>query len=134
MSLFSDKIQTRVRYAETDQMGYVYYGNYAQYLEMGRVEWLRKLGVSYKSMEASGVMLPVVSMHVHFKHPGKYDDLLTVHTRLRETPGVKITFDYEILNESNQQVITAEVVLAFINTKTNRPMKCPEYILNKLQD
>ena len=132
MNHFSDELQVRVRYAETDQMGYVYYGNYAQYLEMGRVEWLRKLGVSYKSMEDSGVMLPVVRMTIHYKNPGKYDDLLTIHTVLKEVPSVKITFDYEIANEAGDRIITAEVVLAFINMETNRPMKCPDYILEKL--
>ncbi len=133
MKHFSDQLQVRVRYAETDQMGYVYYGNYAQYLELGRVEWLRKLGVSYRSMEDSGVMLPVVRMTIHYKSPGKYDDLLTVHTRLQQLPSVKIGFDYLITNETGETVIEAEVVLAFISMETNRPMKCPDYILDKLQ-
>lgn len=74
------EFRVRVRYAETDQMGVVYHGNYAQYFEMGRVEWLRNLGVSYRSMEESGIMLPVVSLTMNYKKPARYDDLLTVRT------------------------------------------------------
>jgi acyl-CoA thioester hydrolase len=94
--------QVRVRYAETDQMGVVYHGNYAQYFEMGRVEWLRKLGVSYKWMEENGVMLPVVSLTMNYKKPARYDDLLTVKTILKNQTSVKIEFEYEINNESGE--------------------------------
>ena len=90
------QFQVRVRYAETDQMGVVYHGNYAQYFEMGRVEWLRNMGVSYKWMEENGVMLPVVSLSMNFKKPARYDDLLTVKTILKSQTSVKIEFDYEI--------------------------------------
>ncbi|MEO1547546.1 MAG: thioesterase family protein, partial [Bacteroidota bacterium] len=91
----------RVRYGETDQMGVVYHGNYAQYLEMGRVEWLRALGITYRSMEENGIMLPVISLQMNFKQSALYDDLLTVETRLVKTPSVKIEFDYTIRNEAN---------------------------------
>lgn len=131
---FFNTISFRVRYAETDQMGIVYYGNYAQYFEMGRVEWLRTLGVSYRNMEENGFMLPVISLQVDFKKPAKYDDLLTVETTLVKLPSVKIEFDYKIYNESRELLVEANTVLAFINMKTNRPTKCPEYILNKLTD
>ena len=80
--MIKNQTKIRVRYAETDQMGYVYYGNYAQYFEVGRVEWLRSLGVSYKSLEESGIMLPVIKLEVDFIKPGKYDDLLTINTIL----------------------------------------------------
>ena len=134
MSIFSDTLDIRVRYAETDQMGYVYYGNYAQYLEIGRVEWLRKLGVSYKQMEDSGIMLPVVKMEIHYKTPARYDDILTVHTRLKEMPSARITFQYEIYKSSSSVMIaTAVVSLVFINIKTRRPIKCPKYIFDKLK-
>ncbi len=122
----------RVRYAETDQMGVVYHGNYAQYLEMGRVEWLRALGVTYKSMEDNGVMLPVISLHIDYKKSALYDDLITVETRLKNRPMVKIEFDYKIYNESKELLATAHTVLAFMDKKTNKPMKCPDYILEKL--
>jgi len=128
-----NEISFHVRYAETDQMGYVYYGNYAQYLEMGRVAWLRSLGVSYKTMEEKGVMLPVVSMQIDFKKPALYDDLLTVKSKLKKIPSVKIEFDYEIFNEQNELLVTANTVLAFIDMKTKRPTPCPDYVLEKFK-
>lgn len=126
------KLSFRVRYGETDQMGIVYYGNYAQYLEMGRVEWLRDLGVTYKSMEDSGIQLPVINLQIKYVKSAKYDDLITVETILRKKPLVKIEFDYKIYNEANDLLIEANTVLAFIDTAKNRPVKCPSYITDKL--
>ena len=126
-------INVRIRYAETDQMGVVYHGNYAQFLEMGRVEWLRNLGVSYKSMEETGVMLPVVSLQIFYKKSATYDQVLEVKTTLAKMPSVRIAFDYEITDEQREIVATAHTVLAFINMKTGRPMKCPDYILDTLE-
>ena len=126
------KFSFRVRYGETDQMGVVYHGNYAQYLEMGRVEWLRDLGISYKSMEENGILLPVISLELKFKKSAVYDDLITVVTKLRKTPSVRIEFDFEIYNEAGELLVEANTVLAFMNSKTKRPVKCPEYLLSKL--
>ncbi len=123
----------RVRYSETDQMGVVYHGNYAQYLEMGRVEWLRSMGFSYKKMENDGIMLPVISLKMEFKKSATYDDLITVTTSLTKLPMVRIEFDYEIRNEEGELLITANTVLAFIDMKTKRPTKCPASILDHLQ-
>lgn len=127
-----NRISFRVRYGETDQMGVVYHGNYAQYCEIGRVEWLRSLGISYKSMEENGIMLPVVSLRLNYKKSAVYDDLITVETKLKKTPSVKIEFDYVIYNEKQEVLVEANTVLAFINMKTNKPMRCPDYILEKL--
>ena len=127
-----NKISFRVRYGETDQMGVVYHGNYAQYLEIGRVEWLRGMGISYKKLEESGVILPVISLAINFKKSALYDDLITVETVLKKTPSVKIEFDYKIYNESNDVLIEANTVLAFLDKEKNRPMKCPEYILKQI--
>jgi acyl-CoA thioester hydrolase len=124
--------QVRVRYAETDQMGVVYHGNYAQYFEMGRVEWLRKLGVSYKWMEENGVMLPVVSLTMNYKKPARYDDLLTVKTILKNQTSVKIEFEYEINNESGELLTTGYSILVFVDMKTGRPILPPEYISQKI--
>ena len=126
------KISFRVRYNETDQMGVVHHGNYAKYLEIGRIEWLRSLGVSYKSMEDKGVMLPVVSMKINFKKPAFYDDLITVVTSIQEKPSVRIGFDYKIYNETKELLVEASTILVFVNIKTKRPMKCPDYILKKM--
>ncbi|WP_339710121.1 thioesterase family protein [uncultured Kriegella sp.] len=128
-----NEISFRVRYGETDQMGVVYHGNYPQYLELGRVEWLRSLGISYKEMEKSGVMLPVISLCVNYKKSALYDDLITVKTQLKKPPLVKIEFDYEISNETGEILATANTILAFIDMKTNRPIKCPEYLLEKIK-
>lgn len=130
--MISTKIQFRVRYSETDQMGFVHHGNYPQYLEMGRIEWLRELGISYKKMEETGIMLPVISLNLNYFKPANYDDLLTLKTSLSKTPSVKIMFDYEIHNEKNELLTTASVTLAFMNSETKRPTRAPEYLLKKL--
>ena len=127
------EFKVRVRYAETDQMGVVYHGNYAQYFEMGRVEWLRNLGVSYRDMEEDGIMLPVVSLTMKYKKPARYDDLLTVRTILKKQESVKIEFDYEILNEAGELLTTGNSILVFVNMKTGRPTTPPQYILEKLK-
>ena len=126
------EISIRVRYGETDQMGVVYHGNYPQYLELGRVEWLRNLGFSYRDMEIKGCLLMVVSLSLNYKKPAVYDELIFVKTRLKNIPTVRITFDYEIRSASGQLLATAETVLAFTDAKTYKPMRCPNYLLEKL--
>ncbi len=127
-----NEISFRVRYSETDQMGVVYHGNYAQYFEMGRVEWLRQLGTSYKEMEKDGIMLPVISLHVEFKKSAVYDDLITVRTILKKTPSVRIEFDFEIRNEAGDILVLANTVLVFMDMDKKRPVKCPDYLLEKI--
>ncbi len=122
----------RVRYGETDQMGVVYHGNYATYFEIARTEWLRNLGVTYKDLENNGIMLPVISLSFNFVKSAKYDDLLTISVFFKKNPLVKIEFDYEIYNQNKEKISTGNSVLAFIDMKTNKPIKCPDYILNKL--
>ena len=124
----------RVRYSETDKMGVVYYGNYAQYLEMGRTEWLRDMGFSYKWMEDNGVMLPVVNLNINFKQSAHYDDELFITTKLKKIPTYKIEFDYVIKDKNGKVLVTAETTLVFINMTTNKLMKAPEYLLNKLEE
>lgn len=126
------QFNVRVRYAETDQMGVVYHGNYAQYFEMGRVEWLRNMWFSYKVMEEKGIMLPVVSLTMNYKKPARYDDLLTVKTIFKKQESVKIEFDYEIHNEAGELLTTGNSVLVFVDIKTGRPIPPPEYIKEKL--
>ncbi|KAF2517389.1 acyl-CoA thioesterase [Flavobacterium foetidum] len=121
--------QVRVRYSETDQMGVVYHGNYVPYFEIGRVEWLRNKGVSYKSMEESGIGLPIVNMNINYKKSAKYDELLTIHTNFKSHSSVKIEFDCEIYNEANELLTTASFILVFVALKTGRPTAPPEYIL-----
>lgn len=128
------QFSVRVRYAETDQMAVVYHGNYAQYFEMGRVEWLRNLGVSYKWMEDNGIMLPVVSLIMNYKRPARYDDLLTVKTIFKSQTSVKIEFDYEIYNEKGELLTTGYSMLVFVDMKTSKPTIPPSYVVEKLKD
>ncbi|AVM49653.1 thioesterase family protein [Capnocytophaga sp. oral taxon 878] len=129
MSRLQFDYELRTRYAETDQMGVVYYGNYPQYLELGRVEWLRSIGFTYKAMEEEGVMMPVVSLQIQYKKPALYDELITIRTILKELPSKKIEFDYEIYNEKGELLSTANTVLVFVDAKTFRPVRCPEKVL-----
>ena len=126
------EFKVRVRYAETDQMGVVYHGNYAQYFEMGRVEWLRNIGVSYKWMEENGVMLPVVSLTMNYKKPARYDDILRVKTIFKSQKSVKIEFDYEIYNEEDELLTIGHSVLVFVDMKTGRPIAAPDYVKTQL--
>ena len=124
----------KVRYAETDQMGVVHHGNYAQYLEIARLEWLEDLGVSYKSMEENGVFLPVYNIGVTYKKSAQFDDMLKVEVSLRNLPTVRIIFDYKIYNQHNELLTIAHTELIFMDAVKNRPIRCPAYILDKLQD
>lgn len=130
--MIKNETKIRVRYGETDQMGYVYYGNYAQFFEVGRVEWLRNLGVSYKSLEESGLMLPVLNLNINYMKPAKYDDLLTIVTTLTKKPLVKIEFDFEIFNEKNELLTTGYTSLVFIDMKRNKPTKAPQTLLDQI--
>jgi len=127
------QIQVRVRYSETDQMGVVYHGNYIPYFEIGRVEWLRNKGVSYKLMEESGVALPIVSMTLNYKKPARYDELLTVTTSFKSQTSVKVEFDCEIHNEKNELLTTAHFILVFVDLITGKPIQPPQYIKDILE-
>lgn len=124
--------QIRVRYADTDQMGIVYYGNYAQYLEQGRTEWLRDLGFSYKWMEENDILLPVIELQIKYKQPARYDDLLNVTTMLRKIPTIRIEFDYQIHNQEGVLLVEAFTSLVFKQASTQKLIKAPDYLLEKL--
>ncbi|MCU0418878.1 MAG: acyl-CoA thioesterase [Cyclobacteriaceae bacterium] len=124
--MYTSETLIRVRYGETDQMGYVYYGNYAMFYEVGRVESLRQLGLTYKELEDMGVMMPVLENHSKFLAAALYDDLLTVRTTIREKPGVRIRFNYEIFNDQGKLIHQGETHLAFVDKKTGRPCRPPE--------
>ncbi|MTI19927.1 acyl-CoA thioesterase [Fulvivirga sp. RKSG066] len=124
--------QIRVRYADTDQMGYVYYGNYAAYYEIARVESLRSLGLTYKELEEQGVMMPVLENFSKYHAPATYDELLTVRTIIKEKPGVRITFDYEIYNESDKLIHEGKTLLVFVDMKSGRPCRQPEVMAKLL--
>ncbi len=131
--MFESTTKLRVRYAETDQMNVVYHGNYAQFFEVGRVESIRQLGLSYKDMEAMGVMMPIVELHCKFLRPAHYDDLLTIKTMLKELPtDHRIEFHQEIYNEEEKLLTIGKVVLYFISSKTKEKTTMPIELLHKL--
>ncbi len=125
--------KVRVRYSETDKMGYVYYGNYASYLEVARVELIRSLGLSYKKMEDEGVMLPIAEYKNKYLRPAYYDDLLTIKTWIREKPGMKLRFDYEIENQEGMLLTVAETTLVFVSMETFKPMQPPQNFIEATQ-
>ena len=122
----------RVRYAETDPMKYVYYGNYAAYFEVARVELFRELGMPYEAIEQRGIWLPVSQFSVKYLKPARYDQLLEIHTYIRKIPGVKIEFDYEIYNESKEKITEAKTTLFFQDAKKNKVISCPDFLMELL--
>tara|TARA_B100001564_G_C20661943_1_gene681950 strand:- start:518 stop:931 length:414 start_codon:yes stop_codon:yes gene_type:complete len=132
--MYSFKTNVRVRYAETDQMGFVYYGVYAQYYEVGRVELLRSLDLSYSKIEDLGFFLPVVNLEVNYKKSAFYDNELTIKTTVKEIPRSKITFFYEIFNESNDLLNYGSVTLVFMNKKTNKICTAPKKLIERLSE
>lgn len=133
--MYSSETKIRVRYAETDQMGVVYYGNYAQYYEVGRVEAIRQLGFAYADMEKTGVIMPVVEMHSKYLRPALYDNLLTVKTILKELPQHhKIEFHQEVYNEQGNLLNTGKVVLYFLEAKTMQRTTMPAAMRDRLAE
>ena len=132
--MFTTETKIRIHYALTDQMGFVYYGNYAQFFEIGRVEAIRQLGFSYKDIEALGIIMPVIDMHSRFLRPAKYDDIITVKTTLKELPHhYKIVFHSEIFNEKDELLNVAEVTLYFLEAATMKRCDMPEVLREKLE-
>lgn len=133
LKMYIHETKIRVRYGETDTMGYVYYGNYANYYEVARTDMIRTAGMTYRSMEDSGILLPVVHLECHFLKPARYDDLLTIRTTLRNMPSAKIEFDYEIFNEAGEKINEGNTRLVFTNDKTRRPTRPPEELIKALK-
>jgi len=132
--MFIHEHQKRIRYGETDQMGYLYYGNYALLFEIGRVEAIRSMGTTYKHLEEEmKVMMPVISMECRYIAPAKYDELVTIRTILKELPTKIITFDHEILNESGKIIHKGVVKLFFIDMETNKRVSTPDLITDKIK-
>lgn len=131
--MYQSEHTLRARYAETDQMGFVYYGHYAAYYEVCRVESLRRLGMTYREMEAMGVMMPVLENHSKFMAPARYDELLRIVTTIREKPGVRITFHYEIFNEENRKIHEGHTLLAFVDMASRKPCRPPERFMSCLE-
>lgn len=131
--MFQSEVQIRVRYSETDQMGYVYYGNFAAYYEVARTEAFRNLGISYKEMEKEGIIMPVLEMRTRYMRPARYDDLLTIKVQIKNKPqGTRIIFHYDVLNEAQELLNVGETTLVFVDVKSGRPIALPQAILSQL--
>jgi acyl-CoA thioester hydrolase len=131
--MFRHETTIRVRYAETDQMNIVYYGNYAQYFEVGRVEAIRSLGMSYKSLEEKGVLLPVVELNIRYLRSAHYDDLLTIRSEIRELPvDHKITFHQEVYNEEGKLLTSGTVLLYFLDANSRKRVNIPPELKDSL--
>ena len=131
--MYQAETQIRVRYAETDQMSYVYYGNYAMYFEVARVEAMRSVGFSYRQMEEEGIMMPVLESHFRYLKPGKYDELLTIKTKIPQLPGVKIRFEYQVFNEADELITEGWTTLAFLKKESHQPTRPPQNLLALLK-
>lgn len=131
--MYTHTTKIRVRYGETDQMGYMYYGNYAEFYEVGRVEMLRSLGMSYQEMEDSGIMMPVLELKCKYIKPAKYDQEITVKVIIDQMPGIRIHFRYELYNEAEELINLGETTLVFVDMEKNKPCLPPEQFLNKMK-
>jgi acyl-CoA thioester hydrolase len=131
--MYVTETMVRVRYGESDRMGYAYYGNYPLYYEVGRTEMLRNLGLTYKEMEDNGIILPVINLQSTYLSAAFYDDLLTVKTILKELPSVRIRFEYEVYNERGEKLNFGETTLVFTDAKTRKPRRPPEYFMEKVK-
>jgi acyl-CoA thioester hydrolase len=125
--MLTSEVEIRVRYGEVDRMGYLHHGNYALYLEIGRTELIRELGLSYRVMEDQGVLLPVRDLTINYKQPALYDDVVRVKTTLSERPAVKVLFDYTMHNQKGELLCDARTTLVFVNAATRKPMKAPDF-------
>jgi acyl-CoA thioester hydrolase len=130
--MYCAETHVRVRYGETDRMGYAYYGNYLLYYEVGRTEMLRQMGLTYKYMEDNGILLPVSDVRIKYSNPAMYDDLLRIKTIIKEMPKVRIRFEYEIYNESSLLINQGETTLVFVDKATRKPRRAPDFFLELL--
>ncbi len=131
--MFESTTQVRVRYGETDKMGYAYYGNYMLYYEIARTDALRSLDLTYKELEDDGILMPVLDLQSKYIKPAFYDELLTIKTTIEELPGVRIHFKYEVFNESNDLLNIGNTTLVFIDAKSKKPCSPPDYFMDKMK-
>ena len=131
--MIQHQTHVRVRYADTDQMGFVYYGKYAEYFEVGRVELIRSVGLSYKEIEERGVWLPVVELRVNYRYPARYDELLTITSCLAELPKASLLTTYKIHKENGELAVSGLVKLAFLNAERQRPQRVPDFFLKAVE-
>lgn len=130
--MITHETEFRVPYGDVDRMGFLYHSHYVELFDMGRTELMRSVGLSNAEIEAGGVMLPVLKVEVDYKNPAYYDDLLTIRTILRELPGVKIRFEYEVFRPGGERITTGSVTLAFMHADTKTACRPPRELIEKL--
>jgi len=130
--MYTSETKIRVRYGETDKMGYVYYGIYPLYYEVGRTELMREFDFPYSKIEEMGIMLPVISLDIKYTKAAIYDDLLTIKTIIKELPSARITFNYEVYNQQNELLNNGSTTLVFIDEKTRKPRRAPDELIKHL--
>ncbi len=123
--------QFRVLYAETDAMGFAYYGNYLKWFEIGRAEWFRDLGTTYRDLEKKGIFLPVLEAFCSYKKPAFYDDLLTVRTSFKFTGPARMRFEYEIFR--GDELLTVGHTLHVCMSRDRKTIKPPEFLRKILE-
>ena len=128
--MIESNFKIRIRYSDTDQMGYVYYGKYANFYEIARVELFRKLGFSYSQLENKGIGMPVIEMKSKYLMPAKYDEIIKINIQIREIPSAKILFHYRLFNKKNNLINTASTLLTFIDLQTKKAVRTPKKLLN----
>ena len=132
--MITGEIKLRVRYSDTDQMGYVYYGRYASFYEIARVELFRSLGFSYKKLEEEGIGMPVIDMGTKYILPIKYDEQIKINTIIENLPSSRISFKYEVYNQNNELANTAKTTLTFINLTNKKPVRMPAELLDIIKN
>lgn len=131
--MYCHETKIRVRYGETDRMGYLYYGHYPEYFEVSRTDMIRSLGISYREIEDLGIILPVRSLNIQYKQPALYDEELLVKSCLKAIPELKLDIDYEVYNEQNTLICQGNTILVFVDAQARKPRKAPEFFLNAVR-
>lgn len=131
--MYQFETSVRVRYAETDQMGFVYYGNYAAYYEVARVEALRTLGITYKELEKQGIIMPVLENYSKYIRPARYDDLLSIRVFIKEKPDTRIRFEYEVYNGDEKLINLGHTTLVFLDAANNKSIAIPDFLMDILK-
>lgn len=131
--MIEHEYQFRVKYPDTDRMGTMHHANYPKYYEEARWELFRSIGVSYSNIEEAGIMCPVISMNFKYIKTTRYDEHLRVKTTLTKIKGVRIWFSYQLYNEQNELINTAETELAFVGLNDWKPCLPPDFLLHAIE-
>lgn len=130
----TSELELDIRYYETDQMGIVHHSNYIRFFECGRSDMMQKAGLPIEEIERAGVMLPVVSVECHYRHPAYMGDRIRIVSKIDKVPMAKLVVSSEIYNQHGELLVTGKVVLGFIDARTRHPVRCPEKLARLIGD